>query len=91
MPFSIFPSTYKDSQSQTQTQTHEQVDISLPNNQHAGREGQYSSFTAGAEAQPQRQDSRYEQEVRFSREEDDYRRPGFQHEHHEHHIIDEQR
>ncbi|KAM3547908.1 hypothetical protein ARSEF4850_009731 [Beauveria asiatica] len=63
VPFSIFPSTYRDSQSQTTTHTHEEVDINLPSKQPAGREGQYSSHKVN------------EEEVRF--EEDLRRRPGF--------------
>ncbi|KGQ07345.1 Woronin body major protein [Beauveria bassiana D1-5] len=66
VPFSIFPSTYRDSQSQTTTHTHEEVDINLPVKQPAGREGQYSSHKVN------------EEEFRFTREEDLRRRPGFQ-------------
>ncbi|KAJ2979312.1 hypothetical protein NQ176_g3335 [Zarea fungicola] len=66
VPFSIFPSTYRDTESQTTAQTHQEVDINLPNKQPAGREGQYSSHKYN------------EEEVRFTREEDLRRRPGFQ-------------
>jgi len=83
VPFSIFPSTYRDSEAQTTqttTQTHEEVDIKLPNKQPAGREGQYSSYTANVDL-PTRGEHRFsEEEVRFTREEERYRRPGFQHE-----------
>lgn len=82
VPFSIFPSTYKDSQSQTSIQaTHEEVDLSLPNKQPAGREGQFSSYTASAELPPRNDSQFHQEEVHFSREEDHYRRPGFQSEH----------
>ncbi|EGX95073.1 woronin body major protein [Cordyceps militaris CM01] len=66
VPFSIFPSTYRDSESQTTTQTHEEIAINLPANLAAGREGQYSSHKVN------------EEEVRFTREEDLRRRPGYQ-------------
>ncbi|KAI5464560.1 hypothetical protein BGZ63DRAFT_451753 [Mariannaea sp. PMI_226] len=86
VPFSIFPSTYRDQQSQTQTtttttQVQEEVEIKPPKPQ-AGREGQYSSFSATTEVvspQPQREEQRYsEEEVRITREEERYRRPGVQ-------------
>lgn len=78
VPFSIFPSTYKDSEAQTTVETHQELDIKLPSQQ-AGREGQYSSISATAEF-PQRPE-RYDEEVRYTREEQRYRRPGTQHEH----------
>ena len=78
VPFSIFPSTYKDSEAQTTTQTHEELEIKLPNQQ-PGREGQYSSISATAQL-PQRGEH-YDEEVRYTREEERYRRPGTQHEH----------
>ncbi|KAL6858014.1 hypothetical protein ACO1O0_005461 [Amphichorda felina] len=85
VPFSIFPSTYKDSEAQTTTSTHEELEIKLPS-QKPGREGQYSSISATAQF-PQRGE-RYDEEVRYTREEERYRRPGIQHEHehfaHEH-------
>ncbi|PHH85102.1 hypothetical protein CDD83_888 [Cordyceps sp. RAO-2017] len=61
VPFSIFPSTYRDSDSQTVTQTHEEVDIQLPPKQPAGREGQYSSYTANVDLPP-RGENRYSEE-----------------------------
>ncbi|GJN81460.1 hypothetical protein PLIIFM63780_004994 [Purpureocillium lilacinum] len=81
VPFSIFPSSYRDSEAQTTTQqTHQEVDIQLPPKQPAGREGQYSSYTANVDL-PHRGENRYsEEEVRITREEERYRRPGFQHE-----------
>ncbi|CEJ93458.1 Putative HEX1 [[Torrubiella] hemipterigena] len=67
VPFSIFPSTYKNGESQTQTETHQQVDINLPpQQQHAGREGQHNTYSS-------------EEQIRITREEDSRRRPGFQH------------
>lgn len=81
VPFSIFPSTYRDSEAQTTIQqTHEEVDIKLPNKQPAGREGQYSSYTANVDLPPRGEHHFSEEEVRFTREEERYRRPGFQHE-----------
>ncbi|KAM4065168.1 woronin body major protein [Hirsutella rhossiliensis] len=80
VPFSIFPSTYRDSQSQTTTQTHEEVDIQLPSKQPAGREGQYSSYSAHVDLPPRGENRYSEEEVRFTREEERYRRPGSQHE-----------
>ncbi|KAK2608448.1 hypothetical protein QQS21_003017 [Conoideocrella luteorostrata] len=79
VPFSIFPSTYRDSESQTTTQTHEEVDIKLPNKQEpAGRQDQYSSHSAHVNL-PQRAENRYShEEVRIT--EEGYRRPGFQQE-----------
>ncbi|KAH7316505.1 hypothetical protein B0I35DRAFT_479341 [Stachybotrys elegans] len=83
VPFSIFPSAYRDSEAQTTTTTtttKEELDIKLPEKQQpAGREGQYSSFTATAEVHPPppRGEHRYsEEEVRITREEERYRRPG---------------
>ncbi|KAF5009545.1 hypothetical protein FDECE_4238 [Fusarium decemcellulare] len=80
VPFSIFPSTYRESESQTQTvtETHEEVEIK-PQQPQAGREGQYSSVSATAEQVPPRGEQRYsEEEVRITREEERYRRPGVQ-------------
>ncbi|TPX19014.1 uncharacterized protein E0L32_011331 [Thyridium curvatum] len=77
VPFSIFPSAYRESETeQTTTQsTHEELEIKLPHK--AGREGQYSSFSATADLPPRKEQSRYsEEEVRITREEDRYRRPG---------------
>ncbi|KAK7426532.1 hypothetical protein QQZ08_006991 [Neonectria magnoliae] len=99
VPFSIFPSTYRDHESQTQTttttQVHEEVEIK-PQPPKAGREGQYSSYTATAEVVPPREEHHHsEEEVRITREEERHHRPGVQHEeyHHEekHQIRDERR
>jgi hypothetical protein len=78
VPFSIFPSTYKDNEAarpQTQTTTHEEVQITLPHHKPAGREGQHS-FPQSAELVPHRGERRVEEEVRITREEESYRRPG---------------
>jgi hypothetical protein len=81
VPFSVFPSSYREASEQTNnnnttntttTKTHEELKLQLP--QHAGREGQYSSYQAHAD-RPVRQE-----EVRITREEERYRRPGDQHE-----------
>ncbi|KAG5930928.1 hypothetical protein E4U53_002042 [Claviceps sorghi] len=81
VPFSIFPSTYRDNQAQTTTaQTHQELDIKLPNHQQkpAGRQEQYSSYTAHVDLPP-REEKRYSQEeVRIT--EEHHRRPGFQQE-----------
>jgi hypothetical protein len=76
VPFSIFPSSYKDKEADkaSATRTHSEVSISLPHHHHhhAGREGYLSS--PGAQ---QQQLQRYsEDEVRVTREEERYRRPG---------------
>lgn len=80
MPFSIFPSTYKDNearpQPQTQVSTHEEVQITLPQKKPAGREGQLSSFPPSTDLAPPRGEHRFEEEVRITREEERYRRPG---------------
>ncbi|KAK6224816.1 hypothetical protein QIS74_03143 [Colletotrichum tabaci] len=97
VPFSVFPSTYKESETQTQTQTvtqtHEELEIKLPEKkpQKPGREGQYSSFTATAAEQqlplPPRKEQRFsEEEVRI---EEHYHRPGVHHE--SHHYREEYR
>lgn len=84
MPFSIFPSTYRDEKDpEVTSETHEQVEVNLPNKQPAGREGQYSSFTA-AELPPRGDRRHSEEEVRITREEERYRRPGFEQHIHEH-------
>ncbi|KAJ9155621.1 Woronin body major protein [Pleurostoma richardsiae] len=77
VPFSIFPSSYReaDSATTTTTQTHEEVEFNLPPKQAAGREGQYSSYAAQANLPP-RGDRYSEEEVRITREEEHYRRPG---------------
>lgn len=84
MPFSIFPSTYRDAAPEVTSETYEKLEVDLPSKQQAGREGQYSSFTATAELPP-RGDHRYsEEEVRITREEERYRRPGFEQQVHDH-------
>ncbi|KAJ4194109.1 hypothetical protein NW755_002873 [Fusarium falciforme] len=76
---SIFPSTYRESESHTQTvtETHEEVEIK-PQQPQAGREGQYSSVSVTAEQVPPREERYSEEEVRITREEERYRRPGVQ-------------
>ncbi|KAF5567804.1 woronin body major precursor [Fusarium phyllophilum] len=92
VPFSIFPSTYRESESHTQTvtetKTHEEVEIK-PQQPQAGREGQYSSVSVTAEQVPPRGEQRFsEEEVRITREEERYRRPGVQKfEHEEEHFT----
>ncbi|KAF4989533.1 hypothetical protein FGRMN_9069 [Fusarium graminum] len=81
VPFSIFPSTYREAESHTQTATetkvHEEVEIKPATE--AGREGQYSSVTVTAEQVPPRGEQRLsEEEVRITREEEHYHRPGVQ-------------
>ncbi|RFU75973.1 woronin body major, partial [Trichoderma arundinaceum] len=79
VPFSIFPSTYKDNEAarpQTQINTHEEVQITLPQKKPAGREGQHSSFPPNTDLVPHRGEHRIEEEVRITREEERYRRPG---------------
>jgi len=75
VPFSLFPSTYKDTATQAQatthTHTHEEVEIKL-----AGRPGQDSSFQAQAHLPPREEKRFSEEEVRITREEERYRRPG---------------
>ncbi|KAG5766706.1 hypothetical protein H9Q72_005239 [Fusarium xylarioides] len=88
----IFPSTYRESESHTQTvtetKTHEEVEIK-PQQAQAGREGQYSSVSVTAEQVPPRGEQRFsEEEVRITREEERYRRPGVQKfEHEEEHFT----
>lgn len=78
MPFSVFPSSYKEkAEAESKTQiTHEELEIRLP--EKAGREGQYSSGVhAPAHLPPRREQHRFnEEEVRFTREEERYHRPG---------------
>ncbi|KAI1401481.1 hypothetical protein F4819DRAFT_496613 [Hypoxylon fuscum] len=77
VPFSIFPRTYKEAEAETTTHTHEEVQIDLPGKpEKAGREGQYSSVTASAQLPPRREQRFSEEEVRITREEERYRRPG---------------
>ncbi|KAK3903507.1 hypothetical protein C8A05DRAFT_43264 [Staphylotrichum tortipilum] len=76
VPFSVFPSSYRESETATQTHTHEEVEIKLP--QLAGREGQDSSFEVQAQLPPARREDRFREEevVHITREEDTRRRPG---------------
>ncbi|KAI5921842.1 hypothetical protein F4810DRAFT_721792 [Camillea tinctor] len=84
VPFSIFPRTYKEAEAETTTKTHEEIEIDLPFKEHkAGREGQYSSTTALAQLPPRREQRFSEEEVRITREEERYRRPGVHSEHFE--------
>ncbi|KAK4124833.1 hypothetical protein N657DRAFT_632782 [Parathielavia appendiculata] len=78
VPFSVFPSSYRESETQTQTHTHEEVEIKLP--QHAGREGQHSSFQAQATLPARGEDRFREEEVRITRKEEQHRRPGIREE-----------
>ncbi|KAJ4298672.1 hypothetical protein N0V88_003703 [Collariella sp. IMI 366227] len=73
VPFSVFPSSYRESETATQTHTHEEVKIQLP--QPAGQEGQHSSFQAQAHLPP-REEARFKEEVRITRQEEKYPRPG---------------
>ncbi|KAK0703464.1 hypothetical protein B0T26DRAFT_744277 [Lasiosphaeria miniovina] len=80
VPFSIFPSSYRETEpAATQTQTHEELEIKLPH--HAGREGQHSSFQAQVDLPPRGERRFSEEEVRITREEERYRRPGIREEH----------
>ncbi|KAI8632922.1 hypothetical protein F5Y19DRAFT_462677 [Xylariaceae sp. FL1651] len=85
VPFSIFPRTYKEAEAETTTtQTHEELEIHLPaKHDKAGREGQYSSISASAQLPPRREHRYSEEEVRITREEERYRRPGVQREYYE--------
>ncbi|KIL89614.1 woronin body major protein precursor [Fusarium avenaceum] len=81
VPFSIFPSTYREAESHTQTvtetKTHEEVEIKPK--PEAGREGQYSSVSVTTEQVPPHGEQRLtEEEVRITREEEHYHRPGVQ-------------
>ncbi|KAI1827750.1 hypothetical protein F4861DRAFT_549897 [Xylaria intraflava] len=82
VPFSIFPRTYKEAaEAKTTTETHEELEIKLPATpEKAGREGQYSSISAPAQLPPRREQRYSEEEVRITREEERYRRPGVKHE-----------
>lgn len=85
MPFSIFPRTYKEAaEAKTVTKTHEELEIKLPvTPEKAGREGQYSSISASAQLPPRREQRYSEEEVRITREEERYRRPGVKREYYE--------
>ncbi|KAI0138046.1 hypothetical protein F4776DRAFT_663177 [Hypoxylon sp. NC0597] len=86
VPFSIFPRTYKEAEVETTTQIHEEVHIDLPGKpEKAGREGQYSSISASAQLPPPREQRFSEEEVRITREEERYRRPGARREYFEEH------
>ncbi|KAK4216616.1 hypothetical protein QBC37DRAFT_385300 [Rhypophila decipiens] len=93
VPFSIFPSSYRESdtgaQTTTQTHTHQELEVKLP--ERAGREGQHSSFQIQAEVPPRGEQRFREEEVRITREEERYRRPGTQHVHREEHFREEHR
>lgn len=88
VPFSIFPRTYQDSDDEPEssqqhtTQTHEEVEITLPQKPQAGREGQYSSHSTHADLPPRGEHRYSEEEVRITREEERYRRPGIREEYH---------
>ncbi|KAK6839702.1 hypothetical protein PG987_005568 [Apiospora arundinis] len=75
------PSSYKETaEVETTTQTHEELEIQLPPKK-AGRVGQYSSTSVSAQLPPRR-----EEEIRITREEEQYRRPGVhRHEYYEEH------
>lgn len=85
VPFSIFPSSYRDDdkkesgKTSTSTTTHEELNLHLPHHK-PGREGSQvsSSYSAAAaDLPPRREQTRYsEEEVFVTREEDRYRRPG---------------
>ncbi|KAK8024139.1 woronin body major protein [Apiospora rasikravindrae] len=84
VPFSVFPSSYKETAPvETTTQTHEELEIHVPPKK-AGRVGQYSSTSVSAQLPP-----RQEEEVRITREEEQYRRPGVHR--HEHEYYEEHR
>ncbi|KAK4145750.1 uncharacterized protein C8A04DRAFT_26497 [Dichotomopilus funicola] len=78
VPFSVFPSSYRESETATQTHIHEEVEIKLP--QLAGREGQHSSPPAQAHLPPAEEGRFREEEVRITREEETHRRPGIREE-----------
>ncbi|KAI0010886.1 hypothetical protein F4779DRAFT_626892 [Xylariaceae sp. FL0662B] len=87
VPFSIFPRTYKEAEVETTTQqTHEELEINLPaKSEKPGREGQYSSVSASAQLPPRPEQRFSEEEVRITREEERYRRPGAHREYYEEH------
>ncbi|RYP37564.1 hypothetical protein DL767_002872 [Monosporascus sp. MG133] len=78
VPFSVFPSSYKEKTHEVAEQTHEELEIRLP--EKAGREGQYSSSVhTSVHLPPQPEPERFsEEEVHYTREEERYRRPGSQ-------------
>ncbi|KXJ93956.1 hypothetical protein Micbo1qcDRAFT_231558 [Microdochium bolleyi] len=76
VPFSVFPSSYREKEVETKTtKTHEEIQVSVA--EKPGREGQFSSVSASVQVPPQEQRIS-EQEVRFTREEEHYPRPGVQ-------------
>ncbi|KAK8070985.1 hypothetical protein PG997_011188 [Apiospora hydei] len=84
VPFSVFPSSYKETaEVETTTTTHEELEIHVPPKK-AGRVGQDSSTSVSARPPP-----RQEEEVRITREEEQYRRPGVHR--HEHEYYEEHR
>ncbi|EFX01958.1 woronin body major protein [Grosmannia clavigera kw1407] len=84
VPFSIFPSSYKGDKTNqasatTEVQTHEEVSFHLPTTERPGREGQLSSFVDESSSRYTERVSepKYEEEeVRVTREEEHYHRPG---------------
>ncbi|RYP86183.1 hypothetical protein DL769_000795 [Monosporascus sp. CRB-8-3] len=78
VPFSVFPSSYKEKTHGVAEQTHEELEITVP--EKAGREGQYSSSVhTSVHLPPQPEPQRFsEEEVHYTREEERYRRPGSQ-------------
>lgn len=93
VPFSIFPSAYRDVEQKESVQTtHEEVKVQLPHHR-PGREGSvYSSHSASAD-RPPRRDQRYsEEEIRIIREREDgrYRQPGVRREEYFHEELKEQ-
>lgn len=71
MPFSVFPSTYKNDTTATQTDVKVDEKIKLST---SGREGNESRFESYSRREGPRKDSRYEENVKVY-EEDRYRRP----------------
>ncbi|KAK4178871.1 hypothetical protein QBC36DRAFT_385555 [Triangularia setosa] len=87
VPFSVFPSAYRESETATQTKTHEEIKIQVPP---AGRIGHDSSFTAQAAlpAPPKVvEENRFKEEVRITRKEEEHRRPAIKKE--EYHFHEE--
>ncbi|EGS22922.1 putative woronin body protein [Thermochaetoides thermophila DSM 1495] len=101
VPFSVFPSAYRESETATQTAqaTHTEVEIKVP--EKAGRKGQASSIEVHAHLppppppapapQPEVHAKEEVTEVKVTREEEKHHRPGIQEAHaiheefHEHH------
>ncbi|KAH7037363.1 uncharacterized protein B0I36DRAFT_345495 [Microdochium trichocladiopsis] len=77
VPFSVFPSAYREKEVETKTtKTHEEIEVKLSDK--PGREGQFSSVSASVQVPPRQEQRISEQEVRFTREEERYPRPGVQ-------------